>query len=98
MDRDIRAYGGGGAVSRGDEAPSPALALVRTRERLKDIENRLDELLGIADRVFGFPPPQGDARSLPAAVPNGLIEEIDNDIDKLMGMAAHAVMRLRELG
>jgi hypothetical protein len=96
MERDIKAYGGGGAVSRGDEPHMPAL--VRTRERLKDIEHRLDELLGIADRVFGFPPPQGDARVSPAAVPNGLIEEINNDLDKLMGMAAHAVMRLRELG
>lgn len=72
-------------------------ALEMTRSRLRDLEQNILDLLGIADRACGTLPPQGDANAIPKAVPNGLLEEVDNDISRLLAMSHTAVTRLARI-
>jgi hypothetical protein len=80
-----------------NELPAPPSALEDARSRLRDLEQNLLDLLGIADRACGTLPPAGDAATAPKGVPNGLLEEVDNDISRLLVLSHAAVTRLSRI-
>lgn len=81
-------------ILRGEVSPDTSM-LHGIRRRIAEIESNVRDIHGIADRACGAPAPNvGDAKGAPRAVPNGMLEEIENALDNLMALSGGAVNRL----
>lgn len=75
-------------------------ALTGLRSQLNVVEQNVHDLLSIADRACGTPPPQADAKGgggPPTAAPDGLLDELDNDVTRLIALTNIAVARLSRI-
>ena len=82
-----------GASSIYQEPPvEPALELIR--KRLAEVGGYLIALHDIADRAYG---PTENLNGGAASSPNGLLGQIEQDLDAVVGMASGALNRFRRL-
>jgi hypothetical protein len=77
-----------------EPAPSDT-ALDGVRRQIDEITNALSGLHAIADRAFGALPPV--AQNKPSVVPNGLMDQIEDDMGGLSVSAQELLKRMRRL-
>lgn len=83
------------AAPRGDASPDTS-ALHGICRRIAEVEVCVRDLHGIADRACGAPN-TAENKPAPQAVPNGMLEEIENALDILMALSSGAVARLSRI-
>lgn len=78
------------------EMPPDASALHGILRRIGEVRANLQDIHGIADRACGSSH-SGEAKSAPAAVPNGMLSEIEEALDGIMSLSLGAASRLSRI-
>lgn len=82
----------------GANAPPSSSSLDAIKRRIDRINSNIHDLHGIADRACGQTNIQRDeAKTAPAAVPNGMLDEIEQALDGLVSLSDGAVARLSRI-
>lgn len=78
------------------DTPPDASALHGILRRIGEVRANLHDIHGIADRACGSSH-FGETKTAPAAVPNGMLAEIEEALDGLMSLSGGAVARLSRI-
>lgn len=80
-----------------DLAPPAGSSLGGIRDRIEAITSNIRELHGIADRACGQSRDPEKNQPAPTAVPNGMLDEIENSLDILISASQVVLSRLRRI-
>lgn len=83
-------------AQRGDAAMPDTSALQGIRRRIAEAEANVCDIHGIADRACGVSNAV-ESKTAPQAVPNGMLEEIENALDNLVSLSIAAASRLSRI-
>jgi hypothetical protein len=84
-----------GYSPNGAPAPAASSSLDGIRHSIGLITSNVGDMLGIADRACGQC--ASDSKAAPAAVPNGMLDEIEVALDHLVLLSNTAVARLSRI-
>jgi hypothetical protein len=77
-------------------APPVSSSLDGIRRRIEQITLNVGDMHGIADRACGQTT-ISESKSAPQAVPNGMLDEVENALDILVALSNSAVARLSRI-
>jgi hypothetical protein len=93
----LASYGQQSANIQNANAPPVSSSLDGIRRRIEQITLNVGDMHGIADRACGQTHVAAETKGAPQAVPNGMLDEIENALDILVSLSNAAVARLSRI-